>query len=335
MATQVCLTIDTEFSIGGAFKEPNARVPLGRRMVTGAAGGREEGLGFILATLHRHGLKATFFVEALNRFYFGDEEMGALAARIAGEGHDVQLHLHPAWLRFRHPAWREQVLRDAPHDSCAGRSEAELDELISLGLEAFVRWRLARPVALRTGNLMVDRNVYRAMRRHSLPLASNIGVAINEPSDSALRLRGGRHWIEGVLEVPVLTYTAPGAGVRLRRRALTVTGTGWSEMREIFSRAMGISGGPIVLLTHPFEFFKPRRSDYSDLRRNRVNQIRFERLCRFIGEHREKLSVVTFAGAASEWLAGGASAEPRLAVSARSALARIAENQLNDRLLAF
>src|SRR5262249_35577838 len=120
---------------------------IGAPMVTLAADGQEFGLGFILETLNAFGVTATFFVEALNYCYFGDEPMASLAERILEAGHDVQLHLHPCWLYFRDPLWRQSLGDLQPSDSCAGRSEAELDEMISLGLAAFARWGVPRPVA--------------------------------------------------------------------------------------------------------------------------------------------------------------------------------------------
>ena len=66
---QICITVDIEFSIGGAFAAPDREQPIGLTAVTCAAAGREHGLGFVLDTLRSFGLSATFFVEALNSFY--------------------------------------------------------------------------------------------------------------------------------------------------------------------------------------------------------------------------------------------------------------------------
>ena len=96
---QVCITVDTEFSIGGNFDNPQL-TPVSDPIVLGAVGGKEHGLGFLLDSLAQFALPATFFVEALQTAYFGDEPMGSIARRIADAGHDVQLHLHPCWLHY-------------------------------------------------------------------------------------------------------------------------------------------------------------------------------------------------------------------------------------------
>ena len=73
--TEVCITVDTEFSIGGAFADPQRYRPLSTELVECRIGGRSEGLGFILQTLKKSGVAATFFVEVLQGCYFGDVPM--------------------------------------------------------------------------------------------------------------------------------------------------------------------------------------------------------------------------------------------------------------------
>jgi hypothetical protein len=49
--TEVCITIDTEFSIGGAFADPERYRPIGPELVECAIDGRAEELGFIVDTV--------------------------------------------------------------------------------------------------------------------------------------------------------------------------------------------------------------------------------------------------------------------------------------------
>lgn len=328
MRTQVCITIDTEFSIGGAFADPERRRPIGEPNVTCEVEGREQGLGFLTELFDRYGTKVTYFVEALNTCWFGDREMGRIVERILASGQDVQLHLHPCWTAFRDAQWRQTVRRCPPNDNCDGRGEAELCELIGCGIEAFERMGAPRPVALRTGNLRADRPVYRAMRTCGLPVASNVGVGLNRPSDPALQLRGGRHRIEDVLEVPVLTY---GPGDRL----FTTTACSSGETEALLRQARRQGVETIVMLTHPFEFVKGDRSDPAGLRRNRINQARIERLCAFLADHSDEFESVSFGAAASGWLASPDVAEPRLAAPLPRVLARMIENKANDLVAAL
>ena len=78
--TEVCITIDTEFSVGGNFENPELH-PVAEPMVLGEIDGKEHGLGFLLDSLSEFGMCATFFVEALQTAYFGYEPMGGFVGR--------------------------------------------------------------------------------------------------------------------------------------------------------------------------------------------------------------------------------------------------------------
>ncbi len=69
---EVCITVDTEFSIGGNFRNPEL-APIAEPIVLGAISGKENGLGFILESLAEFEIRATFFVETLQTAYFGDD----------------------------------------------------------------------------------------------------------------------------------------------------------------------------------------------------------------------------------------------------------------------
>lgn len=330
MRTEVSITIDTEFSIAGAFDDPANRKPVGEEQVTCQIDGQEHGLGFLLETFTRYGTQATFFVEALNTAYFGDGPMGAQVERIISAGQDAQLHVHPCWAAFRHSDWAERVKRDVPSDRCDGRQVEELEELIGLGLAAFERWGAPRPIALRTGNLQADRAVYQAMARQGLKLASNLGVAYQPPADPTLDLSGGRHWIDGVLELPILSYTQLALGGRRWRRLLAITASSWREIEALLwqARAQGIS--PIVVITHPFEFIKGGRTAGDKRQPNRINKARLERLCRFLSEHPEDFTSASFGQAGPAWLEAAPLDQPNLTAPLLPVLGRMVENKAND-----
>lgn len=56
-ATRVYLSVDTEFSIAGAFDDPVANRPVGPQAVYCDIDGRSAGLGFLLETLGGHGAR--------------------------------------------------------------------------------------------------------------------------------------------------------------------------------------------------------------------------------------------------------------------------------------
>jgi hypothetical protein len=334
--TEVCVTVDAEFSIAGALTFPDRYRPVSDPPVYGRIDGREHGLGFLLDCLRDHAIPATFFVESLNVSYFGDAPMGRVVERLLAAGQDVQLHLHPEWLYFSDPRWAETVatMMPRPNGSCAGRSAAELERFITLGMESFRRWGAPTPRALRTGSFHVDLAVYPAMRACGLALASNVGLANYRSVDPALRLRGGLHPIEGVLEAPVLTYTE-GIGRWRRWRLLSPLSTSWREMRTLLwtARRRGIS--PVVIITHPFEFIKSADMQYSRIAPNRIVQQRLAALCRFLAQHGDDFAAVPLGGQGGDWLARTPVPEPELASPPLAVMARMIENRLADKIWRF
>src|SRR5260370_8969856 len=59
---EVCITIDTEFSIGGNFENP-ALTPVAQPIVLGSVAGKEKGLGFLLDRFSGFGSSPTCFLE--------------------------------------------------------------------------------------------------------------------------------------------------------------------------------------------------------------------------------------------------------------------------------
>ena len=337
MKTRVFITIDTEFSIGGAFHDPIANKPVGVAAVLCEIGGKSHGLGFLLDTFATTGVKATFFVEAFNSYYFGDAPMREIALRIRDAGHDVQLHLHPAWTYFRHADWRERLKSDPPSDHMDRRSIEQLRDWLADGIAIFQRWGLARPLALRTGSLIADRSVYQAMEQVGLRLASNIGLAVYRPQDAGLHFYSGIHRVGAVTEACITTYIDFAVGSRVHYRTLTITGSSWPELRTLLERAHESRVESIVILTHPFEYVKHERDDFSDLRPNRINQRRLVRLCEFLHQNAGRFEASTidtlaFTPAAES---AGSAANVILKVPPARTLRRMLENGLNDRIPAL
>lgn len=328
--TEICVTVDTEFSIGGAFADPERCHPVGEDRVHCPVGGEDHGLGFILRTLKIYEQQATFFVETANIAYFGDRPMGRVVDTLLDNGQDVQLHLHPCWQVFADEAWRDQVRHGAPNDHCARLPVDRLSVLITEGIDAFARWGAPKPMAMRTGNLSAGRTVYRAMRDAGLPLSSNIAAGYAPPSENSLMLMGGLSRIEDVVEAPVLSYAEFRFGRRSKMRMLAITAASWRETRALLMAARQRGLSPIVILAHPFEFIKsPGRSGD---RPNFVNQRRLERLCSFVAENPDDFIMTTFGGRGGAWLERDMQPAPVLRAPLDAVLGRMITNAINDRV---
>ena len=326
------LTIDTEFSIAGAFTDPARCKPVADQTVLGRIEDRENGLGFILDTLKQHGATATFFVEVMNTIYFGTEAMGKFAKRIREAGHDVQLHVHPCWLAFKSGKYERRPGQPPPSDACAKLATSDMVALLETGITVFEQWGMARPVALRTGGFSTARQVYTAQRLVGIPLASNLCIAVAPPEEPELRLRSGRHLIEGVVEVPALSFVDRRWRGREHLRPLQITATSEAEQRLVLTRAYEAGMETIVAVTHPFEFFKRKDQAYTLLRRDRINQTRLGDLCRFVAQNPEKFRWTSFAARARQWIDQPTEREQTILGSPALAALRMAENALNDKL---
>jgi len=314
---RVCITIDTEFSIAGAFADAS-RLPVGAPMVNGTVHGQSHGLGFLLDCFQRHGVQATFFVETAQRCYFQDDPMRGLARQAATAGHEVQLHVHPCWTVFQHADWFERVQRQPRQDDFAGRPMASTLALLRHGQAAFADWGLPAPQVFRAGNLQYDDALYRALAAAGIAYSSNIGLGVYDGGLPDYRLYAGRHMRHGVVECPVLTYRDRGAHLK----SLTIRGASFTEMRMALEQAHAAGLELVVILTHPFEYVHLGAA--GGMRRHALNQARMERLCCWLAAHPERFQTCGLAAAASLPLTSASSQNPLLRGSLWQALSRIA-----------
>lgn len=330
MRTRVCITIDTEFSIGGAFADAS-RTPVGEPMVWCEVGGRSEGLGFMLGQFQRHQVPATFFVEALQRQYFTHDPMAPIARRIAGEGHEVQLHAHPCWSVFGYQDWQQRVQAQPRQDDFYGRAEDDSVALIQRGQAAFADWGVAAPTVFRSGSLQHDATLYRALARCGIPYSSNVGVAIFDSGAPEFQLYSGVHERAGVLECPVLTFQDWRLAGRRHLKTLTIAGTSFEETRTLLEQAYSEQVPLVVLLTHPFEYVQ-RSDDGGKVRRHAVNQARLAQLCAWLDAERARFEPSGL-GAAAAALASHPAAQRNVLLQGRpwQSLRRMATQVAYDR----
>lgn len=295
-------------------------------MVYGVVDGKEEALGFLLETFDRYQIAATFFVECANYFYFGDEPMLGVVNRLKSAGQDIQLHVHPVWLSFN----QDPALGLFPrHDDCDGRAYEELRSAFSTCIGLFERWVGHKPLAIRTGSMRVDDNVYRVMRDLNIPLSSNIAMGIYTPKESALWHDSGRHSIHGVMELPVFTYQDSKLAGRIHKKSLQITSCSWPEMRYLLRKARKSGIENIVVLTHPSEFIKKSDFQYRKLIRNRINQERLQNLCEFVRDHPDDFVAVDFSSQVHHWRATEFH-QRTISVPSMYAAGRKLHNKLND-----
>ena len=332
MRTQVCITVDTEFSIAGAFRE-RAAFPVAGQRVWCVKDDQSHGLGFMLNCFRQYGITATFFVEVLNKQYFKHDPMREIAEQLHTAGHDVQLHLHPCWTIFQHADWRERArIPVRPGlDAFFGRAEDESLRLMEDGLETFHTWQLPTPAVFRTGGLQHDDALYRAQARAGIPYSSHIGVAVFSKGDTNYQLDSGRHERHGVIESPVLTFRDWKVPGKAHLKTLTITGSSFAETRMLLEQAHREGMEQVVILTHPFEYVHWIDRPAVKLRRHRLNQRRLTRLCEYLGRNSDRFSTCGMAAAASMPLHAGSSRNLLLEGGLRTAVPRMIEQAAYDK----
>lgn len=260
MTTNVALTFDIEFNINGAFVDPVKNKPRGKDSLLCDAGERDFGLTRILDILDYHRVRATFFIEALQTAWFGLDEMGDIARLIHGRGHEIQLHLHPVWLQFENPQWREATRLNPPqtatHDSLTAVSPDRAQEIIERGLETFEQWDIPRPTAIRTGSLIIERPIYPLFRQCGFKISSSVGLGIYQPEDEELHLHTSPRIIDGVLEIPVSSFLGADQLLRRSLRLATIIGMGKQEQNKLLDRCRKSGTDNLVVLSHVSEFFR-------------------------------------------------------------------------------
>jgi len=276
----VFLTIDAEHSIGGAFADP-ALHPVGNdKRIYGRINGQEYGIPLIMDIADRYGIPLTFFVEVLNKYYFGEEETREVCKYILSRGHDVQLHLHPNFLNFKEENPGVQRYRD----NMSSYSLEEQTALIAEGKELLTRYCGRPPVAFRAGNYGADTNTLKALKANGIFMDSSYNAAFPTHSRRicAEQLNDAVE-IDGVWELPITNFieNVPLMGRRLK--PLDLNGVSFFEMQSVVEQAcQGRAPDNLTFILHSFSFVKSLDAQYSRCKVRHYAVKRFENLCRLL-----------------------------------------------------
>lgn len=290
----VCITVDAEFDINWAFSQPEKYRPIGMPSMERNVDGRSEGLGFLLDTLGRYGLPATFFVEVLAAHYFGLDEIRQLTGLVEAHGHDVQLHAHPCWRTFTESNWESSVRCSSPDDHWAGMG-ANAYPLLREAKDFFMKAVGRHPIAFRPGNLSVDSNLYGAINACGIPVSSAVGLGVFKPAERPLERWVAPLAASNVLEIPVASYWERSI-TRRHAKSLTITGTSWRTMQVFLEWASRENISPVVILTHASEFadIVTREPEKSIYQANQTNQQRLSQLAAFLNANTDRFNATTF-----------------------------------------
>lgn len=278
MPTRVFLTIDTELM----WRHHAAGLPIDD-IVARSLEPAGVGIGYQLAMLAQHGLKATFFVDPMPAVAYGIEPIRRVVGAILAAGQEVQLHLHPNWA-----AAREDDRTAHASFELIDFNYAEQRELIRAASDLLVAAGAARSVAFRSGSYCASDDTLGALAELGIrydsshngsehPWPSAIGLDVRQIAPVAHR---------GVIEVPV-TLIEDKRG-HLRHFQLCALST--TEMREALDHAVRAGHAATTIVSHGFEL-----ANRAGTRPNAVHVHRFESLCRMLEERRGAMVTSHFA----------------------------------------
>ena len=317
----VYFTVDTESSMGGAWRDSN-RAPLpAERHVFCRSGDQELGIPLIVRLLERYGLRGTFFIETLSTRCLGDSDTRSVFDFLNRAGQDLQLHIHPNF-RF-YDEWRQAraagktyAIPD-PTDEIGFFDESLQFELLSEAAEYFVKFAGAKPAAFRAGGYAASRSTMRCLKRLGIGLDTSFNPCYPDFSFRGETLAPNRvASIEGVWEVPVTAaHTRIPEGHRGLKFADCVA-LSFTEIRAMLDACQAGGQEHFVMVCHSFSAVKPKDETYADLRPDRVVIRRLNRTFRYLAENSSRFRVETMGALAArpDVLAGdsGAAVVPDL-----------------------
>lgn len=279
MATPVFLTIDTEF----AWRHHSA----GRSLAEICARSCEPagvGIGYQLAVLARHRLKACFFVDPMPALAYGIEPIRRLVGVVLDAGQEVQLHCHPGWAKA------VAGDRGAHHGAfdLSAYPLAEQRDLIQRAAELLATAGAPAPVAFRAGSFGADDATLAAVAALGLIYdSSHCGAFAPAVSRIALPARQiAPVACGGVIEVPTTVIEErPGC-----YRPVQVCALSTAEMRAALGHAIAQEHAALTIVSHGFEL-----ANRAGTRPNAVHVRRFNAMAALLEAHAAAAPTTHFA----------------------------------------
>jgi peptidoglycan/xylan/chitin deacetylase (PgdA/CDA1 family) len=200
----VVITVDVESSDSPAALD---RGDLLEAMVYGKIDGVRWGFPKIIEVLARYDHRATFFLSALQYKKSGEGVFQEVCGEIGRGGHDIQLHVHPAW------AGGQRYMADCSLD--------EQTDIIGEGAEKLTKWTGRKPVAYRGGAYYsLNEDTFRALRAGGL--AVDATMYYGQPRCKYVTTHNRVVEVDGIIELPVticrLRPEIPVGPIKYKRR---------------------------------------------------------------------------------------------------------------------
>lgn len=289
--TKVFITVDTEHSIGGAFRYPNLNPVGNEKRIFGKFGNHFYGIPLIMDIADKYGLPVVFFLEVLNHHYFGKNESRQVCEYILDRGHDVQLHLHPVYLNFKedHP----ECLKFK--DNMSFYSLNEQIELLGEGKHLLEEYGVKNVTAFRAGNYGANIDTLKALSENGFLFDSSYNLAF--PNKSRLisnDVFNDITKIEGIFELPITCFNEKLPLLVNKVVPMDINAASFSEMKEMLIYASKNNFKCVTIIFHSFSFYIGKDLQYTDAHIIDKTITKFKKLCHFLSENKDSFLVQNF-----------------------------------------
>jgi peptidoglycan/xylan/chitin deacetylase (PgdA/CDA1 family) len=283
---RVYFTVDTETSLGGAWRNAGPGPLPVTRTIFGDNGSGTYGVPLIMDILEQHNFRATFFVEVFCSYLLGKDEVGRVFECIQKRGHDVQLHLHPVYRFYRdflqgHDRREKDLMFQFPLE--------EQTQLIREGVGLFREFSGKAPRAFRAGCYGASEVTLAALRENDVLIDSSYNLSyLDQTCGFQRRPLNAPQVLEGIYEFPVTNFNSgwPGA-----YKPLEISAVSTSEILSTIRHMQRVGCTDVVLVFHSFSFLKRRGVRFEKCRPDRIVIQRFRNLCVELWRMREEIEV--------------------------------------------
>jgi hypothetical protein len=286
----ILFTVDTEvFPLAPRWKEEGLASDI-KRDIYGEVDDREVGLLYQLETFKKHGLKASFMVESMFSAVpeVGIEPLKEIVRAIRAGGHDMQLHPHTEWIPYI-PEFEVPFRSHLLH----AYSLSEQEAIIKFAKKQLVKAGARTPIAFRAGGFAADSNTLTALDRSGIKYDSSFNLFYAELGKCKMprpEFMGHVTYLNGVKELPVAVFED--WPHHMRHAQLCAISS--KEMVHALETAERDGWEFFVIISHSFEMLSLRRHATKPpiIRQAVVN--RFERLCKFLGDNKDRFRTLGF-----------------------------------------
>lgn len=283
---RVYFTVDTETSMGGAWRNPqHSPLPL-ERSIFGLYNSRFYGIPLLMDILDEYRFRATFFTEVFCSYIVGFEEVEKVFRNIRERGHDPQLHLHPVFKFYR------DYLKGMPRremDLMFQLLPEEQQELVGEGVGLFRQFTGKQPRAYRAGCYGASEVTLQALRQNGVEIDSSYNLAYLGTS-CGFKTPGlnAPAMLEGMHEFPVTVFRGAAAS---SPKCLEIHAVSIKEIMATIRGLQQAGCSDVVLSLHSFSLLKNLGIRYENYRPDNIVIRRLRKLCGVLAEMSSEIEV--------------------------------------------